>query len=398
MRLLVISHTEHYRSSGAFAGWGVTIRELDYLARLFHSIRHIACLHDGPAPASALPYSEQNITLAPVPPSGGESLRGKLGILKCLPLYARTILRELPNADVVHVRCPANISMLAIVLLAFVKHPRIRWVKYAGNWRPDGREAWSYTFQRWWLNKGLHRGIVTVNGRWPGQPPHVHSFLNPCLTQAEVEAAKELALRKELSRPVRLLFVGRLEEAKGVGRALRVLHKLVMRGCDAVLDLVGDGSERTIFERLADELGIRERVNFHGWLPRTALGPLYALAHILVFPSSSEGWPKVLSEGMAYGVVPVAGAISSIPQILAQTGAGIAVPPHDVEKITDSVEALASNADEWKRLSEKGVEASPLFTYEAYLRRVAEVLGIEPPSEFASAGGLGESRWQPLEY
>jgi len=346
-----------------------------------------------------LPYEAGNVVLVPVPPSGGESLRGKLGILKCLPLYARTILRELPNADVVHVRCPANISMLAIVLLAFVKHPRIRWVKYAGNWHPDGREAWSYTFQRWWLNKGLHRGIVTVNGRWPGQPPHVHSFLNPCLTQAEVEAAKELALRKELSRPVRLLFVGRLEEAKGVGRALQVLHKLLTRGCDAVLDLVGDGPERAMFEKLADDLGVRERVSFHGWLPRTALGPLYALAHILVFPSnSSEGWPKVLSEGMAYGVVPVAGAISSIPQILAEAGAGIAVPPHDVEKITDSVEALASNADEWKRLSEKGVEASPLFTYEAYLRRVAEVLGIEPPSEFASAGGLGESRWQPLEY
>src|SRR3712207_3692431 len=107
-----------------------------------------------------------------------------------MPHYTRTIWRELPQADVVHVRCPANISLIAIVLLAVVRYPRRRWVKYAGNWQSYPVEAWSYRFQRWWLSSGLHRGVVTVNGHWPGQPAHVYSFLNPCFTEAELAAAQ----------------------------------------------------------------------------------------------------------------------------------------------------------------------------------------------------------------
>ncbi len=44
----------------------------------------------------------------------------------------------------------------------------------------------------------------------------------------------------------------------------------------------------------------------------------------------SEGWPKILSEAMMFGVVPLASDISSIPQIFSSTGTGIAISPIDV--------------------------------------------------------------------
>ena len=43
-------------------------------------------------------------------------------------------------------------------------------------------------------------------------------------------------------------------------------------------------------------------------------------AYLMLFPSESEGWPKVLSEGKAYGVVPVTSDVSSIPQYLREFG------------------------------------------------------------------------------
>src|SRR5690606_32026939 len=86
----------------------------------------------------------------------------------------------LPRADFIHVRCPANIGLLALARL--IRAPQPKWFKYAGNWRPARREAWSYRLQRWWLNRGWSGGTVTVNGRWPNQPPHVRSFYNPSLT------------------------------------------------------------------------------------------------------------------------------------------------------------------------------------------------------------------------
>ena len=89
-----------------------------------------------------------------------------------------------------------------------------------------GRESWSYGFQRWWLEKGLHRGIVTINGRWPDQPRHIYSFLNPSLSEAEAQEGREIGKGKDLKFPLNFLFVGRVEAAKGVGRLLQVAAEL----------------------------------------------------------------------------------------------------------------------------------------------------------------------------
>ena len=177
MRLLIISHTAHYRNGHGFVGWGPTIREVDYLAKIFDEVIHVAPVHPGPPPDTSLPYQSSRVRVRPVPPSGGNAPSDKFGILAKTPIYVRTVMEELKHVDVVHVRCPANISLITLLLLAMKKRPTIRWIKYAGNWNPKNPEAWSYTFQRWWLNRGFSRGVITVNGEWPGQPGYVRSFL-----------------------------------------------------------------------------------------------------------------------------------------------------------------------------------------------------------------------------
>ena len=149
---------------------------------------------------------------------------------------------------------------------------------------------------------------------------------------------------------------------------------------------MGDGPERPAFESWCREHGMDAWVNFHGWLPRPALADFYAQAHFLLFPSSaSEGWPKVLSEAMAYGVVPLAGAVSSIPQILAETGAGVALPPFDVNAFVNEVLAYAAHPDRWKAASQAGIASAPMFTYKHYLTELRRIFhdawGIELPDE-----------------
>ena len=244
MKVLVISHTEHYRKNGLIVGWGPTVRELGWLAGLFDELVHVAPLHEGPAPASALPYEAANVRLVPVRPAGGSTVGAKLGVLGAWPEYLRVIRRELRSCDVVHVRCPSNIGLLAILLLALSREPRRRWIKYAGNWFPGAPESLSYSLQRRLLASGAARAVVTVNGRWPNQPPHVRPFLNPCLSDEELRDGAERGAAKRLAFPVRLLFVGRIEHAKGCGRAVDVVEGLRRGGIDARLDLVGDGPDR----------------------------------------------------------------------------------------------------------------------------------------------------------
>lgn len=382
MKLLIISNMSHYLTGDRIVGWGPTVQEIDHLATVFDEVRHIGCLHNQQAPESSLPYAAGNVTFLPVSPAGGEFLRNKLEVLRLMPHYANLIFREVRNCDVIHVRCPANISMLAVVLLAFFRHPRRRWIKYAGNWRPSGSEVWSSTFQRWWLRKGWHRGVVTVNGEWPDQPCFVHTFLNPCLNYVELLEGRHLIETRQISSPVRLIFVGRLDRAKGVARTLDTMARLKEIGVCATLDLVGDGEERLELEQLARSLGVASEVSFHGWLPRTALGQLYSRAHLILLPSTSEGWPKVLSEAMAYGAVPVASNVSSIPQYLQRFDTGRSLDPADITSFAQTIGWYLKHPGEWKRESENGQRAAELFSYDNYLKAVHKLLRLPRAARF----------------
>ncbi len=376
-RLLIISHTPHYHHEGRWLGWGPTVREIDHLARLFSSVTHLAPAFPGRPPESALPYESPRIRLHAVSPAGGNRLRDKLNILVRYPSYVRQMRKELRKADAVHVRAPANISLLAMLLLSVIKHPKIRWFKYAGNWKPRHPDAWSYAVQRHWLSTRLHQGSVTVNGSWPDQPSHVTSFLNPCLTNEELGLAKAQAECKRLPTNPRLIFVGRIETEKGAGRALDVLRQLHQGGHTATIDFVGDGPQKQSMEAEAENLGLARFTFFHGWKARTALGPLYAQSHFMIMPcNSSEGWPKVLSEAMAHGVVPLAGNVSSIPQLLASFRCGKALDPLNITAFTDAVLGYLMQTEDWKRESEAAVLAAERFTYDRYLNSVRQLLNL----------------------
>lgn len=377
MKLLIISHTPHYKRNDIFVGWAATVREIDHLASLFDEVVHLAPLQSASFQETALPYLAQNISLRLVSPAGGERIIDKAGVIKVIPQYLLAILQELRRADVVHVRCPANISMLALILLTFVKYPLLRWVKYAGSWDPHASLPLTSKFQQWWLNLGLHRGYVTVNGQWPEQPTHVRSFYNPSFEDAILEQLRNEAVTKDLTMPLKIMFAGRLAAEKGAGRVIRVARRLHERGIPIQVDMFGGGPELTVFQNLVAELGIGRQVNFRGWVSNSELLPYYLRAHIVFLPSDSEGWPKVLSEGMACGAVPVASRVGSIQQILGQFGIGKTCAVDDLEGYVSAISDYYKDPQKWKKESERALEFVQFFTYGYYIRSVRELLGIE---------------------
>lgn len=379
MKLLVVSHTPHYLRGGQVVGFGPTVRELGHLAELFDSLVHLAPLYPGGAPDSALPYEgpfADRIELRPLPPTGGDGLPAKLGILLRAPNLSRRLRREVAAADAWHLRAPANVALLAMALFPFMPS-RPCWIKYAGNWRPESKEPWSYRWQRRWLLRPRREVAVTVNGRWPDDPPHVTAFRNPSFTLDELAAARDSSAERRLpvcGEKLELLFVGRLDEPKGGGRAIEILAGLRRGGVDARLELVGGGEGREAFAALAASLGVADRVAFAGELPRPALADLYRKAHFLLLPShSSEGWPKVLSEAMAYGALPLAGAVSSIPRGLAEAGAGRALPPLAVAGFVAAVNEYLARPDLYAAESSRARDSAADFTYDRHLAAVRQL-------------------------
>ncbi len=100
--------------------------------------------------------------------------------------------------------------------------------------------------------------------------------------------------------PVRLLFVGRLVRTKGVREAIRAMAFTTELPCR--LDIVGDGPERGLAERMVVDLGLSDRVSFYGWRSRAEVMQFYSIADIFVFPSYREPGGNVAPEAMSFSL------------------------------------------------------------------------------------------------
>jgi glycosyltransferase involved in cell wall biosynthesis len=381
VKLLVVSHTAHYMRDGIVVGWGPTVREIDYLAREFE-VTHIAPLHKEPAPNSALAYESQNVRMRFIEPKGGTSVSDKLSILAAYPSYAAIVYQELGKHEIIHLRCPANISLLALLVMSISPKRQKRWIKYAGSWQGSPVEPLSYRFQRWWLRqKWLHGGIVSVNGFSENQADFIHSFINPSVSDEELAEGALAAESKRLTEPIRLLFVGGVRETKGMRTVLEMMQHLLHEAALPVqLDIIGDGEERAFFEKLAIDMNLNANIVFHGAMPRDKVSGFYEKAHFIVLPSYSEGWPKVLSEAMAYGVVPLASRVGSIPFFFEQFGLPDVYEARDSQSFAEAITKYVKNPPLWESIKQKGLIAAQNFVYRRYLDDLKMALGLKNDS------------------
>jgi len=373
-RLVFISDTPHYLVDGKPLGWAATVREIDVLSQLFDEIVHVTPLYTGMDEFAMAPYRASNVVVRFLRQAGGDNLRDKLGVFLALRSWSHAIgdeLRRDPDA-IVHVRGPSSVALFAVLRAAALRDRPIHWFKYAGNWQPNADldyDAWSYRLQRGIL-RHVHRGPVTVNGRWPDQPRLVRTFINPTYTAEELAIAGSLVGEKRLVDEIRLLFVGRLSPTKGPLRVLEMANRLIQQGIRVRLDIVGDGTQRAELVHAIEADGLADLVTLHGWVKREQLAPIYAAAHLLLLPSTSEGFPKVISEAMSYGAIPLAGAVSSIPQILADLGVGRSLPGDDVDAYTEVIGEYIRDPDRWQRESELCIRSAQNFSFDTYLTNV----------------------------
>jgi glycosyltransferase involved in cell wall biosynthesis len=140
-----------------------------------------------------------------------------------------------------------------------------------------------------------------------GIAPYVKDFLAgsslqrfEVMSETGIERLPDAVDRTGRLGDVRLLFVGRLVRTKGARDAIRALG--MVRHLPVFLDVVGEGFDRLACESLTAELGLTNRVRFHGWLPRAQIDEFYRSADVFVFPSYREPGGNVPFEAMAYGL------------------------------------------------------------------------------------------------
>jgi glycosyltransferase involved in cell wall biosynthesis len=134
-----------------------------------------------------------------------------------------------------------------------------------------------------------------------------------------------------------ILFVGRLDQEKRVDELLRATARLA---APVRLEIVGDGSERAAWRRLAAELGLGDRAVFHGFVDEETLLAAYRRCAVFCMPGVAELQSLVTLEAMAAGKPVVAADAMALPHLVRPGRTGWLFPPGDVDVLTSVLAAL----------------------------------------------------------
>ena len=136
-----------------------------------------------------------------------------------------------------------------------------------------------------------------------------------------------------------VLFLGRLDARKSPDVLLRASRQVLVRFPGTKVVFGGDG-EVEKNKALAEELGIANHCEFHGWVSGAEREGLFARAAVYCLPSKNEGLPMSVLEAMARGIPTVATPVGGVPRVIEDGVSGFLVDVDDVDALSDRLNIL----------------------------------------------------------
>lgn len=166
----------------------------------------------------------------------------------------------------------------------------------------------------------------------------------------------------EYDRPLHILYVGRIEERKGIYDLINAIEKTTLQ-CD--LTILG-GTANQYNENFDSS-----KVNFLGF--QSDLTEYYLNADILCVPSHHEGFGQVYLEAASYGVIPICCNIPGPTDFIIHNENGFVVQPQDVTSITNLFDEIAFGVYDLRILSEKAYVSSKKYERSKVLEQNLEL-------------------------
>ena len=286
-----------------------------------------------------------------------------------------TVRRQIDNSYAVYLRLPLLICW-DVFKYARRKNKRII-ASFHGDWvegykkRKGGLFKKCLLYAAAWHAENINRKIARecdlllcvgqrLTDQYGGLAKHVVTFANFLHIKDDIACPRSLCEKP----PYKLLYVGELEQRKGVAYLIDAVELLGKRGIEVELTIVGAGPEESLLRTRIALKGISNKVKMHNYVEYgSGLMNFYRCADMFVLPSiSSEGVPKVIMEAMTQATPVVATDVGSSRHLLNNGERGIIVPPCDAKKIADAVQRYIEDEKLRASVVNEGLKLAHLST------------------------------------
>ncbi|MEK7567129.1 MAG: glycosyltransferase family 4 protein [Patescibacteria group bacterium] len=185
------------------------------------------------------------------------------------------------------------------------------------------------------------------------------------------ENLRELKIRHGINDKQKVVITAsRLVRKNG----LDILIKAIAEIHDAHLFIAGTGPEEKKLKELAGLLKLEKRTHFMGDIAHGALSKYYALSHVFVRPSRSEGLGSAFLEAMGAGLPVIGTNIGGIPDFLENGKTGLFCEVDDPHDLAVKIKRFIHDEDFRKNIAEKAQEvARQNYSWDKIARKMGSI-------------------------
>jgi glycosyltransferase involved in cell wall biosynthesis len=171
------------------------------------------------------------------------------------------------------------------------------------------------------------------------------------------------------------VYVGRLASSKRLRDILEAFALFLRSAGHGRLSLVGDGTSPYVkeLESLAARLGIKDSVQFCGWLAGAAKHQRMAEAHALLMASAREGWGLVVSEAALCGTPAIVYDVPGLRDSVHDEITGLVTRANPVD-LSQAMIRLINDPQLHARLSVEAQRFSRTLSFDESVRSISETL------------------------
>lgn len=188
------------------------------------------------------------------------------------------------------------------------------------------------------------------------------------------EAATKIYRKYRLpkNKPL-VMYVGRVDPEKSIGNVVVAFAGVLECVPDAILAIVGDGTDKRHLQDLTQSLGIEESVRFLGRVMPTDTPDLYRMATVFATASETETQGIVLIEAAATGLPLVAVDAGAVRELCQHKKNGLLCHAEDIEEMTDALIRILQEPDLQKKFGDYSLKVARKHDLNRTLARFEEI-------------------------